>query len=232
MSRQAPGGGIFSVEAIFLPFLSSIAAAVAVVFGPCFRGERFHSLIDDATARSRHRGGYDESRHHADHHDMAGIEELPTEKRRSRRKRRRQAAPCFSWCHLGGSTFPSTQTMASTPARLFQPECPVIQPRWASSTSSEKNGFIIPISTAARRCRSCNGSPGRASPCMRALLPGYPASHGCIRLPGDFAKRMFGVTQGNERVIITRQDIAPAPFVPCRSCRFRRSCPSQGRITE
>ena len=43
-------------------------------------------------------------------------------------------------------------------------------------------------------------------------LPGYPASHGCIRLPHDFAKRMFGVTQGNERVIITRQDIAPAPF--------------------
>lgn len=43
-------------------------------------------------------------------------------------------------------------------------------------------------------------------------LPGHPASHGCIRLPHDFAKRMFGVTQGNERVIITRQDIAPAPF--------------------
>ncbi len=44
------------------------------------------------------------------------------------------------------------------------------------------------------------------------VLPGYPASHGCIRMPHDFAKRMFGVTQGNERVIITRQDIAPAPF--------------------
>lgn len=44
------------------------------------------------------------------------------------------------------------------------------------------------------------------------VLPGYPASHGCIRLPHDFAKRMFGLTQGNERVIISRQDIAPAPF--------------------
>ena len=43
-------------------------------------------------------------------------------------------------------------------------------------------------------------------------LPGYPASHGCIRLPHEFASRMYGVTQGNERVIITRQDIAPAPF--------------------
>lgn len=44
------------------------------------------------------------------------------------------------------------------------------------------------------------------------VLPGYPASHGCIRLPHDFAQRMFGLTQGNERVIITRGDIAPAPF--------------------
>ncbi len=44
------------------------------------------------------------------------------------------------------------------------------------------------------------------------VLPGYPASHGCIRLPHEFASRMYGVTQGNERVIITRQDIAPAPF--------------------
>ncbi len=46
----------------------------------------------------------------------------------------------------------------------------------------------------------------------QGALPGYPASHGCIRLPGDFAKRLFGMTQGNERVIITRQDIIPANF--------------------
>jgi hypothetical protein len=44
------------------------------------------------------------------------------------------------------------------------------------------------------------------------VVPGYPASHGCIRLPHEFARRMFSITQGNERVIITRQDIAPSPF--------------------
>ena len=44
------------------------------------------------------------------------------------------------------------------------------------------------------------------------VLPGYPASHGCIRMPHDFAKRMFGYTQGTERVIVTRQDITPANF--------------------
>ena len=40
-------------------------------------------------------------------------------------------------------------------------------------------------------------------------LPGYAASHGCVRLPHEFARRLFGITEGNERVIITHQDIAP-----------------------
>ncbi len=44
------------------------------------------------------------------------------------------------------------------------------------------------------------------------VLPGYAASHGCIRMPHDFAKRMFGYTEGNERVIISRQDIIPLKF--------------------
>jgi lipoprotein-anchoring transpeptidase ErfK/SrfK len=42
------------------------------------------------------------------------------------------------------------------------------------------------------------------------VLPGYAASHGCIRMPHDFARRLFGYTQGNERVVISHQDIAPA----------------------
>ncbi len=25
-------------------------------------------------------------------------------------------------------------------------------------------------------------------------LPGYPASHGCVRLPMDFSERLFGIT--------------------------------------
>jgi L,D-transpeptidase catalytic domain len=41
------------------------------------------------------------------------------------------------------------------------------------------------------------------------VLPGYPASHGCIRMPHEFAVRMYGITAGNERVVITQQDIVP-----------------------
>ena len=34
-------------------------------------------------------------------------------------------------------------------------------------------------------------------------LPGYPASHGCIRLPKGFAKLLYGVTQVGTPVVIT-----------------------------
>jgi len=33
-------------------------------------------------------------------------------------------------------------------------------------------------------------------------LPGYPASHGCIRLPGEFAKRLYSVTDHGTTVMI------------------------------
>ncbi len=41
------------------------------------------------------------------------------------------------------------------------------------------------------------------------VLPGYAASHGCVRMPHEFARRLFGYTQGNERVVISTQDVAP-----------------------
>jgi hypothetical protein len=42
------------------------------------------------------------------------------------------------------------------------------------------------------------------------VLPGYPASHGCIRMPYDFAERLFDVTQLGVRVIVAPNDAAPA----------------------
>lgn len=35
-------------------------------------------------------------------------------------------------------------------------------------------------------------------------LPGYPASHGCIRLPWGFARRLYGMTDYGTRVTVTR----------------------------
>ena len=41
------------------------------------------------------------------------------------------------------------------------------------------------------------------------LLPGYPASHGCVRMPFDFAARLFDATRLGMRVIVAPSDIAP-----------------------
>jgi L,D-transpeptidase catalytic domain len=40
-------------------------------------------------------------------------------------------------------------------------------------------------------------------------LPGYPASHGCVRMPYDFAEELFDMTQMGMRVIVAPTDVAP-----------------------
>lgn len=40
-------------------------------------------------------------------------------------------------------------------------------------------------------------------------LPGYPASHGCIRLPREFARLLFGVTRLGMTVVITNEAAVP-----------------------
>src|SRR5215471_18611798 len=42
------------------------------------------------------------------------------------------------------------------------------------------------------------------------VLPGQPASHGCVRMPHAFAQNLYGLTDIGMRVIIVRDDVAPA----------------------
>jgi lipoprotein-anchoring transpeptidase ErfK/SrfK len=44
------------------------------------------------------------------------------------------------------------------------------------------------------------------------VVPGYPASHGCIRLPAAFARNLFGITEIGARVIVTHDDPTPVDF--------------------
>ena len=44
------------------------------------------------------------------------------------------------------------------------------------------------------------------------VVPGYPASHGCIRLPGAFARNLYGITEVGARVIVTQDDLVPVEF--------------------
>jgi hypothetical protein len=41
---------------------------------------------------------------------------------------------------------------------------------------------------------------------------GHPASHGCIRMPHDFAVRLYHLTKINTRVIIARAELKPVEF--------------------
>lgn len=49
-------------------------------------------------------------------------------------------------------------------------------------------------------------------------LPGYPASHGCIRMPNAFARKLFSLTAMGGRVLVTDQrmpqDAGPPPPPP------------------
>src|SRR5680860_921716 len=41
------------------------------------------------------------------------------------------------------------------------------------------------------------------------VVPGYPASHGCIRLPYSFAPKLFSMTDVGGQVVIARSMVAP-----------------------
>jgi hypothetical protein len=44
------------------------------------------------------------------------------------------------------------------------------------------------------------------------VLPGYPASHGCIRMPMNFAVKMWGWTRMGARVVVTPGEMTPSGF--------------------
>lgn len=46
----------------------------------------------------------------------------------------------------------------------------------------------------------------------QGVLPGYPASHGCIRMPNAFAVKMWNWTKMGARVLVTPGEMTPARF--------------------
>ena len=63
-------------------------------------------------------------------------------------------------------------------------------------------------------------------------LPGYPASHGCVRLPVDFAEKLYSVTRNGTSVIITDDKFAPGETAePGRLLSGRTGEPSTPALT-
>lgn len=44
------------------------------------------------------------------------------------------------------------------------------------------------------------------------IVPGYRASHGCVRLPYNFSKSLFDVTKVGNRVVISQEEVEPIAF--------------------
>ena len=59
--------------------------------------------------------------------------------------------------------------------------------------------------------------------------PGYPASHGCIRLPREFAENLYGVTNHGEVVVVAdytmfgNEVLSPGPVAPPKLLAVARS---------
>lgn len=59
-------------------------------------------------------------------------------------------------------------------------------------------------------------------------LPGYPASHGCVRLPRNFSKQLFDMTKMGTRVVVSRDPVEPVAFA---HPQMFRSYPPEGTET-
>ncbi len=44
------------------------------------------------------------------------------------------------------------------------------------------------------------------------VVPGHPASHGCIRLPAELATKHWGLTKIGERIVISQEEVTPTEF--------------------
>jgi hypothetical protein len=96
---------------------------------------------------------------------------------------------------------------------------------WARSrVSTGQQGYATPAGVFSiiekNRYHRSNIYSGAPMPFMQRLtwtgvalhlgvVPNYPASHGCVRLPGAFAQRLFGVTSEGQRIVIAPQDVPP-----------------------
>src|SRR5215831_7393610 len=64
-------------------------------------------------------------------------------------------------------------------------------------------------------------------------LPGYPTSHGCVRLPVDFAEKLYSVTRNGTNVIITDDKFAPGETAePGRLLSGKTGAPSTPVLAE
>lgn len=109
----------------------------------------------------------------------------------------------------------------------------------ASTISSGREGYESPIGRfqilEKRRHHRSNRYNSAPMPFMQRLnwygvalhageIPGYPASHGCIRLPAGFAQRLFATTEVGSFVFVTEEPF-PSPQAALELARANADAP-------
>jgi hypothetical protein len=127
------------------------------------------------------------------------------------RKQKPQAAQPVKLAANG----PLTMTISLNQQRMFVYDANglVTETQVSTGTTGHETPKGIYSILEKKRDHASNIYAGAPMPHMQRLLmtgiamhggvvPGYPASHGCVRLPFDFARRFFELTDVNQRVII------------------------------
>jgi len=107
-----------------------------------------------------------------------------------------------------------------------------------SRVSTGKRGYSTPAGVYSilekRRWHRSNIYSGAPMPFMQRLtwsgialhasghVPSYPASHGCVRLPRQFASKLFQKTEVGAHVVITREETEPRPVAHSNLFQPRR----------
>jgi hypothetical protein len=93
------------------------------------------------------------------------------------------------------ATVSSGQTGRETPAGIFS----VIQKQAEHYSNLYDDAFMPHMQRLTWSGIALHGG----------IVPAHPASHGCIRMPYDFAAHLFGATRLGMRVIVAPTDVAP-----------------------
>jgi hypothetical protein len=83
---------------------------------------------------------------------------------------------------------------------------PASSPFWRRTRITTRASMTMP------GCRTCCASPGMASHWHGGPLPGYAPSHGCVRMPYDFAEKVFDKVPMGMRVLISPSEVEPVEF--------------------
>ena len=135
---------------------------------------------------------------------------------------------------------PAPPTEATAPRHAGEPIMAIVSIKTQQVTFYDEDGWILraPVSTGTRGRETPAGVfavlekdvdhhsslyDDASMPHMQRItwngialhggpLPGYAASHGCVRMPFGFAEKLFDKTRIGMRVIISPDDAAPAEF--------------------